>query len=255
MKNLYFLTIILMIVASSNVLNGQKRMAVYATQSTGGEASIKVVPEKIISFFSNDEDFVIIDRKNKQLIKAEMRLQKSESFIDGYIVEQGKAEGADIICQSTYDHKSKQLIIQMMDVATGETFCSQEKQLKSSWIKGLKALDQELTIMLHDISVKCFDKSFPVVRMTKSSKGKAKELLVLAGYAQKMKLKYSMEIVSTVEEKIGDITKMRKTAIGYGYVTQIEDENFSILKIQKGHKEIFKALEKGATLQCRLIKR
>jgi len=237
----------------ASAASGQKRLAVYGMQSTGGESSVKIVPEKIISYFSSDEDFIIIDRKNKQLINEEMSLQKSESFIDGYIVEQGKAEGADIICRSTYDHKSKKLIIQMTDVATGETFCTRERQLKSGWLKGLKSLDQEVTIMLHEISAKCFEKAFPVVRVSKSSKGKAQEILVLAGYAQKVKLKYRLEIVASVEEKIGDITKIRKTAIGQGFVKQIEDENFSIVKIEKGKKEIFEALESGAKLECRLV--
>ncbi len=245
--------ILFILICQNTSVEAQQRIAVYGMQNKGGTSSINVVPEKIINYFSNDKDFAIIDRKNKQLVNKEMRMQKSEDFIDGYIVEQGKAEGADIICQSIYDHKSKRLIIQMTDVATKEIMCSKERKLDSGWLKGLKNLDQELTIMLFEISSDCFGKGFPVVRAFEKSKNKVKKLLVLAGYAQRIKLKYKMEIVMSVEEKIGDITKIRKTAIGKGYISQIEDENFSILKVEDGKKEIFQALEDGIKLECRLI--
>jgi len=231
----------------------QKRMAVFGMQSRGGDFSVKAVPEKIISYFSGDDQFIIIDRKNENLINEEMRLQKSESFIDGYIVEQGKAEGADLICSSIYDAKSKEITIKITDVATAETICIKQRKLKSGWLSGLKNLDQEVTIMLHEIATDCFEKSFPVVRMLDSKKNKAKELLILGGYSQKIKLDYRFEIVQSVEEKIGDLTKMRKTAIGTGYINKIEDENFSILKVEDGKKEIYEALESGQTLECRLI--
>jgi len=257
------LSIIVLIIGMLNVHEclGQKKIAVYAIQvnakssnSSGRVGYISVVPEKIINYFSNNPDFEVIDRKNQSLISKEMNLQKSESFIDGYIVDQGKAEGADLICSSLYDENEKHLIIKLYDVATGKVFCSKERKMKSGWLGlGLKSVEQEVTIMLHEISSTCFDESFPVVRVTKGKKGKAKEILVLVGYAQRVKLDYKFDIVQLVEESIGDKKITRKMKIGEAYIKNIEDENFSTLKITEGKKEIAQALEKGEKLECRLI--
>ena len=236
-------------------LNKSERNSIFAVKGTKetDRNKMDVVPQKIINFFSNDSDFIVIDRKNQALIDSELELQKSESFMDGYIVEQGKAEGVDMICSTIYDETSKNLLLNIYDVTTGKVFCSREKKLKSNFLFGLSELDKVVTSMLHDISSSCFDKGFPVVRIIKEKKGKAKEILVLAGYAQRLKLNYKMEILKIVEEEIGGIKRKRKMKIGEAYVKRIEDENFSILEVKEGKKQIFVDLSNGEKLECKLI--
>jgi len=242
----------------------QKRMAVYGIEFHRSSSSIKImagdgrtqmdaVPSKIINFFSSDPDFIIIDRQNYKLISDEQELQKSETFMDGYVVEQGKQEGADYICRSYYNAKDHILAIRIYDVKAGKVLYTEEKKLSSSWWRGVTELDKQLTVMLHSLSKNAFDKSFPVVRVTKEKKGKAKEILVLAGFSQKLKVHYKMEIIHKVEEKVGNISMMRSEKIGEGEVIKIEDENFSTLKVTDGQSQVGKALNAGEQLECRLI--
>ncbi len=264
MNNLFSIRIVLIFAFFTLfVIHGQaqKRMSVYGieihkkrggTFSGDGRTQMDAVPSKIINFFSNDEDFIIIDRQNLKLITEEQELQKSETFMDGYVVEQGKQEGADYICRSYYNAKDHVLTIRIYDVAAGEVLYTEERELNSSWWRGVKELDKQVTVMLHSLSTKAFNKSFPVVRITKEKRGKVKELLIFAGYAQKVKLRYQMEIIVKVEEKIGKITKMRSIKIGEGEIAKIEDENFSTLKVTKGQTEVRDALRAGKELFCRL---
>ncbi len=264
-KGISFLIILLFF--QSSVI-GQIRIAVYGMQINKSKKKsliavkgaketdrnkMEIVPKKIINFFSNNSDFIVIDRKNKALIENELELQKSESFMDGYIVDQGKTEGADMICTTIFDESSKNLMINIYDVTSGQVYCSREKKMKSNFIFGLTEIDKVITSMLHDISSSCFDKGFPVVRITKEKKGKAKEILVLAGYAQRLKINYKMEILKIVEEDIGGVKRKRKMKIGTAYVIRIEDDNFSILELSAGKKEIFNALANGEKLKCKLI--
>ncbi len=231
----------------------QKRIAVFATNNPSNSSSAKQIPEKIISYFSNDPDFKVVDRKNEHLINQELELQRDEKFMDGYVVEQEQAEGADYLCYSSYDNNSKSVSIQIIEVANNEVLCSSEREVKSTSFWGSKDYEQEIVIMLQEIALACFNKGFPVVRITKSSKNKAKQLLVLAGSGQKVKKGYLMEVTQEIEEEVMGKKIRRNIPIGRGFISYVEDENFCRLDLRQGKKEIYSALEDGIELKCKLI--
>ena len=56
-----------------------------------------ILQDKVSACFTAKNRFIIVDRTKFEQISKERELQKSEEFIDGFIVEQGKSTGAKFI--------------------------------------------------------------------------------------------------------------------------------------------------------------
>lgn len=209
------------------------------------------IPSYCVDFFSNNPDFITIDRKNLHLIESEKEIQKSENFMDGYVVGQGKNEGLDYIVSCVLDLDTYLLGIRILEVENQKVLCSTEKELDKNFL-GIKDLKQQVTLMLIELNSKCFDIQIPVVRMTNSKGKKAKELLIAAGKDLRMKKGYDLDIFKIVKEKIIDKVIERKVVIGKGEIISVEDENFSIIELSDGEAEIFTELNNGTVLNCKL---
>ncbi|MBL0288501.1 MAG: hypothetical protein IPQ19_14160 [Bacteroidetes bacterium] len=57
---------------------------------------IRVTKIKQFNLFTKSR-FTVVDRTNLSALKSEKELQKSEDFIDGYVVDQGKSFGAKYV--------------------------------------------------------------------------------------------------------------------------------------------------------------
>lgn len=257
--NKYCWSLILSLIFCTS-LNSQKRLAIYETdiidakaakmiqlslfEGTSSEDAVKEVPEYLISSYSKDDRFIVIDKKNQQIIKSEKERQKSEDFIDGYIVEQGKMEGADYLLRSFITNKGKDLAVRIYDVKNEKILCESSTSFKSA--------KSAVKFLVADINQKCFELSFEVVRVEEEKKGKAKMILILGGYGQNMGVRDNLDIYTLVSEEISGRVIERKQLLGKGIVNQVQDENFSSVKIVEGGKEINEYLSKGAKLYCTL---
>ena len=83
--------------------------------------------EKAILYYPSTE---VVDRETFVDIEAERERQKSESFIDGNYVEQGKSNGAQYIVYPSYESASRTLTIKIVDVTTSTLSHSQDYPLK-----------------------------------------------------------------------------------------------------------------------------
>jgi hypothetical protein len=248
----------------SNDVFSQKRIGIYNVSAisskslrysrldTQSSSVFGAVPAYCVDFYSNNPDFITIDRKNQFLINSERELQKSENFMDGYVVDQGKSEGVDFIVQSVFDTDSYALIIKVLDVKDEKVLCSSERKLDKNFL-GIKDLKQQVTGMLIDINSKCFDADIEFVRVLSQKGKKAKEVLIAAGTDLRIRNGYKFEIFKIVEEKVGAKTVKRKQVIGLGEVLKVEDENFSILEIVEGQEEILIEANSKTTLSCKLL--
>jgi hypothetical protein len=210
------------------------------------------VPTYCVDFFTNNPEFVTIDRKNQNLINSEIELQKSENFMDGYVVDQGKNEGVDYIVQSVFDIDTYTLIIKVLDVKAEKVLCSAVKDLnKNFW--GIKDLNQQVTAMLIEINSKCFAADIQFVKILTSKGKKAKEILMAAGSDLRLKKGYEIEFFKIVDEKVGSKTIKRKTKVGLGTVISVEDENFSIVEIDEGQEEILIENTNKTEIFCKIL--
>lgn len=259
-KKLLFLAILLSTLTNSYA---QKRIGIYNIQGFRSKAKSFLsldpstysfstsIPSYCVDFYSNNPDFITIDRKNTLLIEAEKELQKSENFMDGYVVGQGKNEGLDYIVSCVLDLDTYSLSIRILDVAEKNIKCIAEKQLeKNFW--GIKDMKQQVIGMLLEINSKCFENDIPVVRITGSKGKKAKEILIAGGSDLRLKKGYELELYKIVIEKVGNKSIDRKVVIGKGVIVSVEDENFSTVEINDGGEEIMAELAKGTAVNCKL---
>ena len=233
-----------------NTISSKSREFKSVDNQSGG--ILGAIPSYCVDFFSNNPDFVTIDRKNLSIINSEKELQKSENFMDGYVVGQGQSEGVDLICQSVFDVDTYMLNIKILDVKNEKVLCSSEKKMENNFF-GVKDLKQQITAMLLDISAKCFETEILVLRALEIKRQKAITVLISAGTDLRMKKGYKLEIYEIVEEKIGNKLVKRKNTIGNGEVEKVEDENFSVLEITEGGEAILAALTAKTPLNCKPI--
>src|SRR6218665_519052 len=95
---LFFLSCILII---SQQAYSQKRIGVVGVQGISSVShkyyylsvqqrnDFSPMVSAMVDFYSNNKDFITLDRQNINLINSEKELQKSEDFMDGYVVTQG----------------------------------------------------------------------------------------------------------------------------------------------------------------------
>ena len=227
----------------------QNRLAVYKVEKPRNEmTSLDGVSSHIVSIYANDERFIVIDKANSYMIAREQDRQKNEEFIDGYIVEQGKQEGFDYCYYSKYLPAEKKLVIRLYDVAKGTVIANKNISVKTSLIGKPKGLFLDLDQAIADINERVFEVRTEVVRMTEDKKNKAKILLVATGYNQNAKPGQPYEIYQMVEEKVGDKVLLRKAVVGEGEIKEVEDGNFSNLKVTDGNAEVYTLLKAGKSL-------
>jgi hypothetical protein len=260
----YFLCFVVILSFTSIQTFSQKRIGIYnvdgisskarrySTLSSQFSSVFGAVPSYCVDFFSNNPDFITIDRKNQYLINSEIELQKSENFMDGYVVGQGKSEGVDYILQSIFDVDTYMLSIKVMDVKAQNVLCSAQKELnKNFW--GIKDLNQQVNLMLLEINAKCFAADIQFVKILSSKGKKAKEFLMAGGSDLRLKKGYEVEIFKIVDEKVGAKIIKRKAKVGSGVVLAVEDENFSIVEINEGNEEILTEVTNKVDLFCKIL--
>ncbi|AWV99615.1 hypothetical protein [Arcticibacterium luteifluviistationis] len=257
-----FLTVVVLLTFLTSV-NAQKRIGVLRVQ--GYSSSLKMyknlalagistqgMVSKIVDFYSSNPAFITIDRQNLQLINDEMELQKSEDFMDGYVVSQSKKEGLDYIVASKYDIAESVLTIGIFDVQESKNIGSVSRKLDANFW-GVKNMDLQLLVLLLDLNAKSFDEQIPVLRATKFKKDKAKELLVAAGKNLNVREGYLFEIYENVEEKVGAKVLQRQNVIGLAQVISVEDDNFCTMEVEEGEESIMKSLNDKTAVFGRLI--
>lgn len=238
--------------------DAQNRIAIYdidlnENRSTFVDYSgswLSNIPDYLINFYAGDDRFIVIDRKNDQLIKNEKERQKSEEFIDGYIVEQGKEEGVDYIVRCWLTEKGKELNVRYYDVKNGTVLCERSITL-SKFFTVVTKLQYTVEELAHEANLTCFNLNFEVVRSLDDKKGKTKQILVLAGYSRKVEKGELFEIFEIVEEEIAGKIYARQNVLGEGTIAKIQDVNFSEVKIKKGGEMIFERLKAKTPIYCK----
>lgn len=97
----------------------------------------KKVTNIMLDIFQKNERFKVIDLSNQDVVAKERERQKDESFIDGYIVDQGRSQGSSIIAtgsinsvHANYDHETKrysgffEITIKLFDVEENTVIAS-----------------------------------------------------------------------------------------------------------------------------------
>lgn len=214
--------------------------------------ALKSIPEEIIAAYTNQDGFVVIDKMNYQLVEEERERQKSEAFLDGYTIAQGKSEGIDYLLKPKYVASDKSIFVRVFDVSTGVIFCEARTAIKPSRV-GSSKTKEYVTLLIEQLNNNCFGIAYPVVRATKENRRKVKEILVAAGSNHKMEKHSLLEIIEMKEEQIGNEVLKRPVVIGECRVLEVQGTDFCIAKVTEGKRIIKSALERGADIHCKFI--
>jgi len=249
-----------------------------------GKEFVKAAELNAINVINNNYQIQRVDRDVSNAVQWEREFQKSEDFIDGKIVEQGKAIGADYVMEGFYDHSSKELTMSIYEVSSGamvhSVVAEQNIVKKKKKKKGLLGvLLEDRTYVPYDRTTsasykgekgyfpspklvrssaeallkKCFpEKLWTVVRATEESKSKSKLLLIAAGSRMGIARRTFLEIQIPKTEEVDGVELKRMESIGWGRVVLVEGEHFSIMKVDEGGKKIKQALDAGVKLKCRI---
>lgn len=87
--------------------------------------------------FANDERFTLVDRSTLNLVQKERELQKSEEFIDGYVVQQGAAIGAQYLLVGDFELGDLMLTIKLYSVADQKIAGQESVKLKKRPVQQL----------------------------------------------------------------------------------------------------------------------
>jgi hypothetical protein len=196
--------------------------------------------------------FSIVDRKYTKKIEQELERQKSESFIDGKTVEQGKAVGAEYIVAGHLDIEKWMLELRLVNVATQEVFEKQEGKLDiygnaSYYKKQAKRLVAQLASKLLKVE------NIPVVRILETKKETAQLLLIAGGSKKGFKEGQTLELYQIEVEQVDGEDFERFLPFGEAKIETVENANFSQAKVKKGGEIITKCLNGNKPVYCRII--
>jgi hypothetical protein len=214
--------------------------------------ALNTISDKLVSVYTNDPGFKVIDFRSYDLVKSELERQKSESFIDGFIVEQGRVEGANYILSPIFLATDNEIAIRVFDVEKGNLVCSASTPLVKNKT-GVEYTRLYTAQLIQQLNNRCFNLQYPVVRSVKDKGDDSKELLIAYGHAQQAKEKQFLGIFVTRVETVNGQEMERQEQIGDGEISEVEDDNFSVLEVRKGGTEIYKALQAQQTLFIRTL--
>lgn len=244
---------------------------------------VNSVQESVTNAFVKTRRFNIVDRTKMQQVQDEKNRQKSEDFIDGKVVEQGKSVGATYLVSGhiisahaeemktddgkgkiTIDYKSKLMIsLKIIDVATGGLVASETIEPKSgssvveffnigsstpssAMAKAIKKIEDKVD----EFVGKNFPTYFSIAEIQKkNSNGAASEVLIAGGSGFGLKKGDRLKVAEIVEVTVNGNKTTRKKEIGELKVTKVEDENFSICSVIEGGEIIGVRFESNAKLQ------
>lgn len=199
------------------------------------------IPEYLIKSFTRNEDFVVIDKVGYDLIKDERERQKSEDFMEGYTVEQGKSEGIDYVLFPKYNRLGNEISVHVFSIESGNRHCEASVELIKSKAS-VEYTEYYIGVLMEQLNNDCFGIRYEVIRATQQKGDKVKEILIAGGSDALFQEDQDLEIFYNEEIKIKEKTKYRPVPIGECEIIEIEGPDFSRCKVTKGNEEVLMKL-------------
>jgi curli biogenesis system outer membrane secretion channel CsgG len=254
----------------------------YVSSSANYE-NVTSIQEVVTNSFVKTKRFTIVDRSKMDALKKEKELQKTEDFMDGSVVEQGKSLGAQFLISGhivsakaeemkaddgkgniEITYKAKLVIsLKIIDIETGQVTTSETIEPKAgSTLMGMIGLGASSPQNAIEKAMKSIqekvdffvENNFPVVFSVveiqeKDNKGGATKILIAGGSDFGLSKGNKMKIVEIVEMTVGGKKIKRKKEIGEIKILKVEDENFSICEVRSGGVDVATKFDAKANIQ------
>lgn len=276
MKKLFFVAF--MIIGLNFFLIGQEKNIIGVLSGNCGD----IITNAINTGFVKTKRFILVDRTKMEELEQEKELQKTEEFINGKTIEQGRSIGAQFLVSSYLNfyendgHVCKfALNLRVIDVASGQILSSDIIEAKGGGRGGqifgtiggvildtdnlsadgnkdnaLKKALKKVELEIDKFVSKNFPIAFSIVEIQeKDSKGNAERILITGGSAYGLKKGDKLKVVEVLEIEVDGKKMQRKKEIGELKITKVEDENFCICSVNSGGIDINSKFEAKSKLQ------
>ena len=202
--------------------------------------------------------FSVVDRDAIKELESERQLQKSESFIDGKVVEQGRAVGAEFILTGKMSAKTGLLSLEITSVETNVKVEGGECNLKEGFFSGGVGLPSGYTTgkvrktMSEILSRWLARDRYTIVRALEEDEKSVEKVLLAAGSTRGIRKDMVLEVFYTSSEIVDSLEIERDIQVAEMKVEKVENGNFSVLKEKKGKKELRLAFDEKRKLYARI---
>lgn len=204
----------------------------------------------VSSVFGSDARFVLVDRNALNIVQKERELQKTEQFLDGYVVGQGKNIGADYLLNGEFDLNSITLTISLFSVAEQTVVSKEVVEMKKAFFNFAANFRDPVVDGTRRLAARVFPMMMSVVEITEQKKDKAKAILIAGGNNRGVKRGQSLDIKMKEEREVDGQMQTYYRTVGQGTVDKVEDDNFSIVEVTDGEEEVKKLMDSGKKLYC-----
>lgn len=274
MKNLFY-TLVLSFFCLTTFAQDKIGIAVMPlTQSKSGGEETSVSPtvyEIISGAFVKAKRFNVIERSKLEALQKEKNLQKTEDYMDGKVVEQGKSLGAQYLILGNINNASEtkntttlygisvtkskanvEVTIKVVDVATNLVIASEnlvanaDGNASGAMQKALNNLEGEVNKFLNNN----FPVQFSLVEVTEfGKKGEARKVVISGGSGSGVRQNDAFSVVEKTTVEIDGVKKTRNKVIGKVRVAKVEDADFSQAMVEEGASEIADKVKAGVKLK------
>lgn len=181
------------------------------------------ISDAVTDGFVRTKRFSIVYRSKADKIFAGLDLQKSEEYVDGSIVEEGKILGAEFLIAGNVRSAIPEAAV----------------------AKAIKNIEP----MIDEFVSRNFPVTFFVVEIMETKNGEATKVLISGGTGFGLKKSDKLKIVELIDLDVDGNKFTRKKVIGEIKVTEVEDENFSQCQVTSGGIDIKNKFEAKARLR------
>ncbi len=211
--------------------------------------TVRTMEGYVVEAFVSDQRFTVVERQRLNIVEGERELQKSEDFIDGYVVQEGKNIGADYLVLGDFDPINMVLSLSLFSVADQKTVDKKNVNLEPV----LKENKSPRTLILpatQEMLFRQFPPKILVIKELDGSSKKVKLALVSGGSKYGLKKEQILEVKIKVSEEVDGEKLERLETIAQLVIIDIENENFSKCEVIEGGDKLKTHITSGGKLYC-----
>jgi hypothetical protein len=220
-----------------------------ANSTTSLKSRIEGLQSVVTEIYTKDTRFTVVDRRVTEALTKERELQKSEDFMDGYVVSQGKGIGADYLLRGNYEVRTSRFVLTLYSMEDAKMVAKESSIIKNGFF-GMKDLVEPTEILVRKLNSIAFPLLMKIVEIKDQSKSKAKKVLIAGGSNRGLKEDMKLDVKIKEEIEVEGEKQVYYKTIGTAEVDKVEDVNFSIVIIKDGGDDIKKYFDSGTKVFC-----
>ncbi len=200
------------------------------------------VQQYVMEVFLENNRFVLLDRSQLAPLDQERELQRDEDFLEGYVVEQFSAVGADYLLSGRISRRSHELTLSLFTIGDQALIGQQSIPLRVGWLSDFQSTRRAVQDGTRQFIASYFPSEIPVIRVLKGN-GRAREVLIAGGQNHGLRNRLTLSVKVEELEEVNGEEIPRLITIAEIKVEEVENENFSRCSVRSGGRALYEYLE------------